>query len=218
MVVFCGDSWVENKKLPNQWTTHLTKKLYNVENIDSIYNNFAVAGCGNDSICQEQLISGVLPLLKKSKIDYLVLGITYPSRFTIINQIHFQPANGDSDVINFINTLLPTSNELDKEKLIEHYNSLKYLNIFFYKKGYERWMRTINSILDYIESTGTKIIAFNVDNKSDEYLLDNRFYINRKTLVGNYKKSKNLHSEYSNHMTEEENLSLADMLFTEIKN
>jgi hypothetical protein len=83
-------------------------------------------------------------------------------------------------------------------------------------------MRAINSILNYIESTGTKIIAFHVDNQNEEYQLDDKFYINGKTLIGYYNKfipqTIYDYKEYSNHMTVEENISLANMIFNEIKN
>jgi len=226
MIIFCGDSWVEDVQKDEQWSKLLTKKLYNTNNINEIYYNFAAGGTGVDHLCQEQLIHNVLPILAKSKIDYLIIGISYSARFALLNNIYYQP-NNENDIDVFYSTLcgqLITYNEkiLDKKIVEDYYNSLLFFNTFFYKEAFKRYMKTINSILRYIESTGTKIIAFHVDNQEDEYQLDERFYIKGKTLIEYYTKftpeNRWDYAEYSNHMAKEENISLSDNIFDEIKN
>jgi hypothetical protein len=218
MIVFCGDSWVQDEQKENQWTTLLTKKLYN-NDITSHYYNFAEGGTGVDNLLQEQLINKALPLCNKSKVDYLIVGISYSMRFSLLNKIYYQPSNEDGFDV-FYNSV-KSNIDVPKNDLKKYYDSLIFFNTFFYKDSFSRYMKSINTILNYIESLGTKIIAFHVDNQEDEYQLDDKFYIKGKTLKGYYKFESNKFWElnmYSNHISEHANIDLANKIFDELKN
>ena len=226
MIIFCGDSWSVDYNKPNQWNKLLTQKLYNTLEHTKHLINLSQWGCSNDSIFCEQLVDKVLPLTNNTNIDYLILCITYPSRFRIFGDLYYQPSshNGFEVFANKIYETLRSQNNLqlyDKDQLKYWYDSMTNLNVMMHTFSNNTWLSHTNKFLHYIKNIGIKVFVFDVNDNPNSLSiqLDKEFYFD-KIFLSKYSTPFDARTgpfiEYSNHMTESQNIETAHNLYNEI--
>jgi hypothetical protein len=206
MICFCGDSYVQDHRkgmssipLENQWHRLLSKMLYG-DNHNKEYLNFALGGSSIDNLIEEQLIGNVLPLYPETPPEYLILSITYNERFSISDSITWYPGMIESGMTDMMREVIGFRLKYDKQIM-------------------ESRSGVIKQLLTHFEKFGTKIYMFNVDMDREVYG-DKRWYFS-KTYINGYinlvhNNENGLGGHYSNHLTEPNNIILAERLYKEI--
>jgi hypothetical protein len=206
MICFCGDSYVEDHKIPNttislrnQWHRILARKLYGDE-YHSKYLNFGEGATSIDNLIEKQLVKEILPMYPHIPPEYLILSITYNERFSISDRIMWYPGMIDSGMTDMMREVIGFRLKYDTQIMESRSEVIKHL-------------------LTHFEKFGTKIYMFNVDKDREEYG-DKRWYFKYKNIqsyidvINN--NEKGLEGHYSNHLTERNNSIVAERLYKEI--
>ena len=206
MICFCGDSYVEDHKIPNttislrnQWHRILARKLYGDE-YHSKYLNFGEGATSIDNLIETQLVKEILPMYPHIPPEYLILSITYNERFSISDRIMWYPGMIDSGMTDMMREVIGFRLKYDTQIMESRSEVIKHL-------------------LTHFEKFGTKIYMFNVDKDREEYG-DKRWYFKYKNIqsyidvINN--NEKGLEGHYSNHLTERNNSIVAERLYKEI--
>ena len=206
MICFCGDSYVEDHKIPNttislrnQWHRILARKLYGDE-YHSKYLNFGEGATSIDNLIEKQLVKEILPMYPHIPPEYLILSITYNERFSISDRIMWYPGMIDSGMTDMMREVIGFRLKYDTQIMESRSEVIKHL-------------------LTHFEKFGTKIYMFNVDKDREEYG-DKRWYFKYKNIqsyidvINN--NEKGLEGHYSNHLTERNNSIVAERFYKEI--
>lgn len=206
MICFCGDSYVEDHKIPNttislrnQWHRILARKLYGDE-YHSKYLNFGEGATSIDNLIEKQLVKEILPMYPHIPPEYLILSITYNERFSISDRIMWYPGMIDSGMTDMMREVIQFRLKYDTQIMESRSEVIKHL-------------------LTHFEKFGTKIYMFNVDKDREEYG-DKRWYFKYKNIqsyidvINN--NEKGLEGHYSNHLTERNNSIVAERFYKEI--
>ena len=206
MICFCGDSYVEDHKIPNttislrnQWHRILARKLYGDE-YHSKYLNFGEGATSIDNLIEKQLVKEILPMYPHIPPEYLILSITYNERFSISDRIMWYPGMIDSGMTDMMREVIEFRLKYDTQIMESRSEVIKHL-------------------LTHFEKFGTKIYMFNVDKDREEYG-DKRWYFKYKNIqsyidvINN--NEKGLEGHYSNHLTERNNSIVAERFYKEI--
>ena len=206
MICFCGDSYVEDHKIPNttislrnQWHRILARKLYGDE-YHSKYLNFGEGATSIDNLIEKQLVKEILPMYPHIPPEYLILNITYNERFSISDRIMWYPGMIDSGMTDMMREVIGFRLKYDTQIMESRSEVIKHL-------------------LTHFEKFGTKIYMFNVDKDREEYG-DKRWYFKYKNIqsyidvINN--NEKGLEGHYSNHLTERNNSIVAERFYKEI--
>ena len=206
MICFCGDSYVEDHKIPNttislrnQWHRILARKLYGDE-YHSKYLNFGEGATSIDNLIEKQLVKEILPMYPHIPPEYLILSITYNERFSISDRIMWYPGMIDSGMTDMMREVIGFRLKYDTQIMESRSEVIKHL-------------------MTHFEKFGTKIYMFNVDKDREEYG-DKRWYFKYKNIqsyidvINN--NEKGLEGHYSNHLTERNNSIVAERFYKEI--
>jgi hypothetical protein len=206
MICFCGDSYVEDHKIPNttislrnQWHRILARKLYGDE-YHSKYLNFGEGATSIDNLIEKQLVKEILPMYPHIPPEYLILSITYNERFSISDRIMWYPGMIDSGMTDMMREVIGFRLKYDTQIMESRSEVIKHL-------------------LTHFEKFGTKIYMFNVD-KDREVYGDKKWYFKYKNIQSyidiHNNNEKGLEGHYSNHLTERNNSIVAERLYKEI--
>jgi hypothetical protein len=241
MIVFCGgsdtavrcdiDSTLDVDHInmyPFQWHVQLACKLYNISHLElnDKYNNFASGGAPLEQI-EMQLLTKVLPLLTKSKIDYLIITLPFRHRTQLAAEYIIAPwmmestTNFNKSYNSFKNKLIKCKFDLSKIEeltLFSFYKNTCKFNFTYYNQLNDKFLLKIESILKYIETLGTKIFVLNSDLDENEYLIDSKYYFKFKKIHDyiDINVLKSNAPEYSNHYCLKNNQIITEKLYAEI--
>jgi hypothetical protein len=206
MICFCGDSYVQDHKkgmsgipLENQWHRLLSKMLYGDKHSEE-YLNFALGASSIDNLIEQQLIGKVLPLYPENPPEYLILSITYNERFSISDTITWYAGMIKNGMTDMMRDVIQFRLKYDTQIMESRSGVIKHL-------------------LTHFEKFGTKIYMFNVDMDRGVYG-DKRWYFKGKDIQSYIDISTNnengLEGHYSNHLTERNNIIVAEAFYKEI--